>query len=904
MDRRLFYSIASALAMLGVMSQHARAQRQGAERLHELIQGLTVTPRVLVIGVHPDDDDPSLIAWLARGRHVETGYLSLTRGEGGQNFLGGSSGVPLGATRVNESVAARRVDGGVSFFTRAYDFGNARNANDVWKQWDRDTLLTDVLMVIRSFRPHVVVAVFREDFKDGSGQHEVLGGIAREAFDAAGDTLRCAANRCGAPWTPSALFRHGDGLTVDAGEYNRVLGRTYVDLAIESRSQHRSQGLGELFDDSKRPAAIVRLRRVASREAAEAALASETSLFAGVDTSFARLAAGAPPPVAAALAAFAATADSVRATLDVVRPGLVVEKLARAAKLADEIRAGVRSCSHPSADARPSAALFSDHASARPRDVCDAPTLDLDASIDLVRRRTYEALLAAAGISIEATAEQELVADTDSLPVVVTVANHGVFPVTIGDVSVPSLPMSMAVLMQPTVVLPDSTMQFTRSAIGLGSARPWWVWSRSKNVFPMIRSAVNGVQHPLDVPAIFAMPGVGVPEEIRRTSDVRVTLSVAGALLSTSIGPIVHRSASAAAGVQARPVAAVPPVTLAFERGLEWMRAGKTIDRKLRLSLRSYSNTAQTFSLHVALAPAGVRVDSLPKQITLSPGEQRDVFVRMRGVLAADRHELGVIAHSTAKRTFFEGFQPVEYPHVAPVRMFRSSAMYVQAVKIEYPSTLVVAYVQGVGDGAELSLRQLGIPNRVMTADELPQADLSIFTTLVIGPRAFEAHPELVGQSARILDFARNGGTVLVLNAHHASRVPPVLPFAAALALPDPEHVFQPDATVTMLTPRSRVLTWPNRIDAGDFMGWVRSRALYVPTEVDPHFTRVLEMHDPDQRENANTLLVSPLGKGMFVYSTLTFFEQIPAGIPGSLRLFVNLLSAGCRPATGGSATC
>ena len=892
-----------ALALLTLAGGSSRACAQGAVELRQLVRGLTVTPRVLLVGAHPDDDDPLLIAWLARGRQVETAYLSLTRGEAGDNFIGDVGGVTLGAIRTGELLAARRIDGGRSFFTRAYDFGLSRTADEAFKHWSHDDLLGDAITIVRSFRPHVIVVAFAQGFADGNGQHDAVDRIAREVFDAAGDTTRCPASQCGAPWKPARLLHRGEGYAAHANEYDPVAGKTYADLALESRAQHRSEGLLDLFAPPRPLYFEVRkLPAIGAPARDSTPAAKEPSIFDGLDTSFARLSVGAPPGVAPLLAAFVAVADSARAALDLGRPATVVDKLARVAKLADTIRAAATWCRHPSRDATlPALALSQSGAAGAGTKGCGARALDLDASIDLVQRRSHDALLAAAGVTIETSAASELGTATGRLNVNIAVSNHGSAPVTLDELSVSGAP---DVNRAPVVIAPDSTRRIYRPASSFGPAGQWWVGKRPNNMFEPVSSSIDGVEQPGDAMAMASVPGVALPEDIRRNSDVRATLTIAGITITTSVGPMVYHSATPTLGVQDRPVGAVPPVTLAFERSLEWIPVGKPLDRMLRLSLRSYSDNAQTLSLLVALAPKGIRVDSLPRGITLAPREQREVLVHIRGDLTPGRYQFGIVGKTPLGLQLSEGFDTFEFPHVPPVRSFRTSGLYLQALKIEVPPKLVVAFVRGVGDAGEDPLKQLGVPVRAFAPDELSQADLSIFTTIVVGPRAYEMHPELVGQSSRLLAFARAGGTVVVLNGQRNARTSTLLPYPASLALPLPEHVTAADAPVTVVEPRSRVLTWPNHIEPEDWKDWVRERALYVPTRADSHYVKVIEMHDPGQSENANSILVTPVGVGTYVYSTITFFEQLPGGVPGSLRLFVNLLSAGCRPTGMGPAKC
>ena len=867
----------------------ARTQDRSAVRLQELLNGLTVTPRVLIIGAHPDDDDPRLIAWLARGHGVETAYLSLTRGEAGDNFIGTESGTSLGAVRTLESMAARRVDGGVSFFGRAFDFGIAKNAQLVFKRWPTGVVVTDLLRVIRSYRPHVIIIPFPDSLTDANGQHEAVGVVVRSAFEAAGDSIHFPASAFGVPWVPRKLYRYGDGITIDAAEYNALLGKSYAELGIESRALHRSQGLVGLTTPKRRNQLLIRLARVDTKTGRSSTPGSDTSFFDGVDTTFARLADSVRTPgsVAPLMATALAYADSARRGFDGSHAERIVPYLAKLVGVATSARAAIPWCKHPTRDAAPPAVEGAP---------CTVQWLDVDASVDLVRRRAIDALLVASKVTIDATTDRELISEADTIASFIAIANHGTSPVTVADVSVSgaTYPFRDGVTLQP-----DSSRRFTADVAGLAESRPWWISQRKNEIFQPLDVAVDGIHRTNGImlkPLV--VPGVTVPEELHRTSDVSVTLTIAGTTFTTSIGPIVYRAADPHIGIQDRVVGAAPPVTLAFERGLEWFQAVKPITRDLRLSIKSYSDLAQTFTLEV-ISPASLRIDALPKTVTLAPHEQRELFLHMRGTLAAGRHEFGIVGRSEKAGKFLEGFVPITHAHIPPVNYYHSSALYLQAVDVEVPKTLMMAYVPGVRDDLDAMLRQLGVPGVAVNAEDLLGVDLSKFTTLVIGPRAYEVHPELAAQNQRLLDFVRNGGTMVVLNGQYATSQSSVLAYPAVLSQPAPEHVTTSDSPITVLDASSRLLAWPNAIRARDWADWVRERALFVPTAVDSHYAHVIETHDPGEKANANSLLVAKLGKGTYIYSALTFFEQLPGGVPGAARLLVNLISAGCKPTAG-----
>ena len=854
------------------------AQTGGAERLHLLMRGLTVTPRVLLLGTQPEDADADLIAWLARGRMVETGYLSLTRGEGGENYVGRETGVSLGALRTEEALAARRIDGGRQFFTRAFDIGYARNADAVFKQWNRDTLLGQMVIVIRAFRPHVLVDSFSGDTAEQDGQHQALSLLARAAFVAAADSVAFPVTGYGTVWAPLKLYDHGPGLVIDANEFDAVLGRSYRDIAFESRAQQRTHGVS---DTLLRRSGIVQLRRVATRVNEATPARAEQTLFDGIDTTFARLEPGFPRDVNRTVRRVGAYADSARAALALDRPAGVVQYLARAAEAAASVRINMPWCRHPAQDAQLRVGSV-----AR----CNAvQTLDLDASIDLVLRRVNEALFTAAGISIEARADRDLIGAGDSALVSIMVSNHGKLAVTLREITVTG---SATPIGAPSIVIaPDSMVRVTRVVSGLADPHPWWISQRAGDFYSGTQTSLNGLAQTTRLSGLFSILGMAMPEDIQRTSDVNVLLDIAGAFVSMSAGPVLFAAATPTLGVRRDPLAEVPAITLSFERSLEWMVAGRNTTREFRVTVKSYSDSTQQFTPKSFL-PNGLKLDSLPPTITLAPREQRILFLTTHGTLAAARHEFGFFGQSRTRGALTTGFRTIQYSYLPPVRPFRTSAMYLRAVNIEVPRMLSVAYVQGVGDDVAAALKQIGVPTVVIDPDDLLRLDLSSFSTIVIGPRAFESRPELLGKVTMLHDFARKGGTVVMMYAAQGTAQSRVMPFAMALRSTGGERVTATDAAVTMLDRKSRLLTWPNAIAQDDWGDWLGERALLVPTSTDAHYQHPLEMHDPGEPANRNTILSVSLGKGTFIYTTLTLPQQIALGVPSALRLLVNMLCA------------
>ncbi len=891
--KRYVRRVVAALCVLGGVSTVARAQERGAAAVDQLMRSLSVTGRVLMIAAHPDDEDTRVIAWLTRGRGVETAYLSLTRGDGGQNLIGNELGEALGAIRTEELLAARRVDGGHQYFTRAFDFGFSKNATETFKHWPHDSLLGDVVTVIRAFRPQVVVSVWSGTANDGHGHHTVAGILAREGFDAAGDTVRFPAAKYGQPWEPAKFYRTtgfnrlSPTMQINVGAYDAVLGRSYAEIAAESRAQHRSQGFGGV----QQPKGVVMagLRREATRVNADTPAEKESSIFDGVDTTFARLGTRItddPSSMArAVMRSVLPMLDSARRSVDLRNPGGLVNTLARATEAVQGAREGSPRCGFP----RRSTVL---QAGQPPALACSPAQLDFDASLTILARRLSEATVQAAGVAVETVAPKELLAFGDSMPVSLTVYNRGSSKVTLKEVRLSGRRPGP---IEEREILPDSAVKLTGSVIGLVDTRPWWLGGKLDDMFAARTSPADGVARVSTGPSTDLVPGVALAEDVRRESNVAVTLQIAGATVNYNAGTIIYKFADAVLGQQERPVGGVPPITLSFDRNLQYVVSGKPTEQTLTLTLQSYSDTPKSFTFRTVV-PAGLRLDSLPASVTLAPNERRQLFLRLRGSMKAGRQELGVVAESETGRNDL-GLTSVEYPHIRPVRLYRAPAMWVQAVEMTVPATLSVAYVQGVGDAVAPFLQMFEIPVAVVKPSELAVLNLSRFSTLVIGPRAYQANKELIANSARVIDFARKGGTVVVQYGQGEMAAPGVLPYPIALAPSGPAaRVTEEDAKVTITDPKSKLLTWPNKIADGDWTDWVQERAVYMPTTIDPRWQTPLEMHDSGEAENRGAILMAPVGKGMFVYTTLSLFRQIPGGVNGGPRLFVNMLSVGTEP--------
>lgn len=856
--------LAWSFALPGCAGAQTRvAGEGGAAALGELVEGMGVSVRVLMIGAHPDDEDTRLITWLTKGEHADVAYLSLTRGDGGQNLIGNDLGEALGVIRTEELLAARRLDGAHQYFTRAYDFGFSKSAAESFEHWPHDSVLSDVVTVIRAFRPHVIVSVFSGTPRDGHGQHQVAGIVAREAFDAAMDTVRFPQSATAGlgPWTPLKFYRSrsywgGEGatFTYNAGKYDPLLGESYAELAALSRSQHKSQGFGRVAQLGSMTGSV---RREASRVGAPGDPDRERSIFAGIDTTWGRLDSLVSRPVERAIVArLVAATREVREKIDLFDPSADIDALTRTHAALASLAAAERESAHPNPDVL--------------------------ASVTAGLARVTNALLMARGIAIEATVDRDFVALGDSIAVNVGVYNRGKLPVAV-RVPRPGAPVALASAAMGTggarhtpggsdgvVIAPDSAYVDTIYVHGDSLSRPWWL------VTPRHGD-------------MFSVPINGKSEDSRRLGPTVRILFDDGAV-ETEV-PVVHVFGDPVRGEVRQPLRVVPPVSVTLDRTVALARAGAPIERTVRVTVRSAvpSTSGATLSLEL---PRGLTADSAIRTITL-PGldSSASYSFTVRGTLASGEHDLSASVKSGG-HTYGIGYTPIDYEHIRPRNMYRDASIVVHAVDAQLPPGLRVGYIQGVGDNVAPALRELGVPLALIDPASLAAADLSRFNTIVIGTRAYQSHPALAANNARLLRWVQQGGTLVVQYGQYEMASPGMMPFPVTLSRPA-ARVTDETAPVKVLKPDSPLLTWPNHIGPADWHGWVQERSVYMPTTFDSHYAALLEMHDPGEQPNDAAILVTPYGKGTYVYTTLSLFRQLPAGNPGGARLMLNLLGAG-----------
>jgi hypothetical protein len=508
---------------------------------------------------------------------------------------------------------------------------------------------------------------------------------------------------------------------------------------------------------------------------------------------------------------------------------------------------------------------------------CDAAMGDLALALDLTRERASEALLDAAGVSIQATAPREVIAESDSMPVTISVFNDGRAAVRLDRAAIRGQPVGAS---QARTILPDSTArEVLQYRAGAEPTRSWWL------VRPRVGDMFNldSTAHPTTVPREM-IEGADRIE----TSAADVTLTIDGAEVPVEEAPIVDRYADPARGEVRRPIATVPAVTVLLEHEVEYARANAPFDRTMLVDVHSAATRPLVTDVSLVL-PSGLRADSAVRHVSLEPGGDAHVYFRVQGRLSPGRHPISAVARLGSRR-YTEGFIPIEYEHIRPLRYYRPATVQIQAVDAVF-ANLKIGYVRGVGDNVMPMLEELGLAVTELDPAALARTDLSGFTTIVLGSRAYEASPALLANTPVLMRFARNGGTIVTQYGQYEMARPGILPFAITLGRPA-DRVTDEYAAVRVLDPGSPLLSTPNKITEADFANWVQERSSYMPRTFDRAYRDLFSLHDPGEAPNDAAVLVAPVGKGTYVYTTFSFFRQLPAGNPGAARLFINLLSA------------
>ncbi|MGB8296807.1 MAG: PIG-L family deacetylase [Polyangia bacterium] len=803
------------------------------------LRKLGVVGSVLYVGAHPDDENTNLLAYLANDVLVRAAYLSLTRGDGGQNLIGAEQGSELGVIRTQELLAARRIDGAEQFFTRARDFGYSKTAEETLRIWGKDAVLADVVWVIRRFRPDIIITRFSPELTDTHGHHTASAQLALEAFRAAADPARFPEQLAAGvrPWQAQRLLWNRSSWSIkpeedlstffrlDVGKYNPLLGLSYGEMAADSRSMHKSQGFGV----ARARGPIVEYFKLLDQAAGSPALAG--NVLGGIDFSWSRIKSSS----AAARLAERAAREFVPAA-----PYKTIPTLVQLNKALDSVH-------------------------------------------DVTWRKykqnqVRDLILACAGLFVEATAADFRAVPGGTVDVTATAINRSPAKFVVREIRFPGSETVTtqgalnSLEVKRTLRVPDATLLTT----------PYW----------LVDPPESGLFH-VDSPALLGMPESPPPLVVE-------FVLACGASTLTVRRPITFKWTDPVAGERYRPIEITPPVlirpastVLIFPNG-----EPRTLGVRLTATAPSIAGTVRPeIPAGWSISPTSASFALAAK------GDEKEILFRVQPAITAQKNpQLSTrsVVHFAAEvgsQRFSLGQIRIEHDHV-PIEVILTNAdVQVVAFPLERRGTRI-GYISGPGDAIPASLGQagylvtiIGDPVLADAAASQSAAAFSSFDAIVTGVRAFNSRAPLRASRAALLAYVQAGGTLIVqynTNNRLSPLTTPIGPFPFEIGS---QRVTDEDAPIKFISPAHPLLNFPNKITEHDFDGWLQERGLYFASNWDARYQTLISTNDPGERALPGGILAAQFGKGTFIYTGLAFFRQLPAGVPGAFRLFANLLA-------------
>jgi LmbE family N-acetylglucosaminyl deacetylase len=905
--RRAFALAAVTLLLVPALAQKAEEpaspldplpQDSGTAGLKEMLLRLQTTARLLQTTAHPDDEDGGMLTLESRGKGVTVTLLTLNRGEGGQNKVGSNLFDVLGVMRTLELTAADRYYGVQQRFTRVADFGFSKSAEETFQKWHgHDVALGDMVRVIRTFRPDVLVSRFSGTSRDGHGHHQAAGILTQEAFRVAADPNRFPEQiKEGLlPWQAKKLYignicrffaqtcpDKDYTIKLNTGEVDPALGMSYIQFAVEGLRHQLSQGAGGWSAPAGPRYTFYRL--------VDSVLPSTTdkdgheqSFFDGIDTSL--------PGLAARLGA-------EQKKVPFLRPALI--------EIADHIKdAAAVSDKEPSDAAWP---LFAAQTKLdqvidrlQKSNLSSLMKADLLQVLQEKQQLMQKALDLAMNVSLEATVlppagSSGLPHEADALTVIspgqkfavrVTLHNGSKYVLRVGTISLDGVSDSptnlekAAGLIQPgqdhvTLFMPKVPPEFPYT-------RPYWHRDNPEE------DAINTV----DEPQYATLPFPPTPFHASASYEIAEDGHAADQTAGSEIhAPVIVPFLDDEGKEEKRTLAVAPEFSVMLEPGEQVIPTEDGSETNVKVGVSCNLTGAPKGKLYLE-APAGWRVEppELPVNLTRR-GESQDYHFKVfPASLKQGRAQIRAMLEAGGKK-YSEGYSVVTHEGIRAFYYYQPALQRVSILDVKVPKDLKLGYVMGAGDDIPTVLEQLGMNVTMIPSEQLATETLSQFGTVILGIRAYDTQKDVAANNKRLLDFVSNGGTLVVqynagtgdFNSGHFT------PYPAQLSR---ERVSVEEAPVEILAPQDSLLRYPNQITERDFDGWVQERGLYFMDQWNDHYTPLLASHDPEEQPLKGGLLSAKYGKGTYIYTGYAFFRQLPAGVPGAIRLFVNLLSAG-----------
>ncbi len=790
--------------------------------LHEL-KKLQNPTRVLYLAAHPDDENTRMISWLANEVGATTAYLSLTRGDGGQNLVGKELSEELGVLRTQELMQARAIDGGQQFFTRAVDFGYSKTSDETLEKWGEQEVLADVVWVIRRFRPDVIITRFPPDRRAGHGHHTASAELGIKAFNLAGDFKAFPSQlEYVDTWQPKRIYWNAstwwnrgldtlaidnpDYVVMDVGGYNPVIGMSNNELASLSRTQHKSQGFGVSIDRGSQKEYLQYLD-------GEKAL---TGLFDGINQTWERY-------------GFKEANAQLQKIITNFKPATPYESVPALLKLRAE-----------------------------------AVRINDEAQRQYFRSKLDEVIFKALGMHAEVLADKEFVLQNSPVKMKVELINRSPVKVAVQSVRLNGKEIEVG---DTLAFNADFSKEVAFHSNGKPFSQPYWLNGDYENLYPV--SDQQFIGKPENEPAFIAHLKLAIYGKKMERHEINVDI------------PVTYKFSDRVEGEIVRSTFIVPDATLTPEK--RQMLFLNTDPQKLEFRVKFQKEEPITINIE---AP-GYAVS--PATITLRPNSAHDKWAAAELTISPAGNVKNSTLQFLADGKPLQSLVTINYPHIDERIVLKDASVEIKRIDLKKKGEYI-GYIAGAGDEVAEAIQQMGYEVIMLDEKTLRTQDLSDLKAIVAGIRAYNTQDWLPGVKAKLMDYVKNGGNYIV-QYNTASRdllSQDIGPYPFEITR---NRVTEEDAEPEFLLPNSPVLNKPNKLTPEDFEGWVQERGLYFAGNWDQNYRAPIGWHDKGDDNQAGALIVTDYGKGAFMYTGISFFRELPAGVPGAYRLLANLLS-------------
>ncbi len=818
----------SAFLFQSAFSQ--QPQKPNAAEIFSQIQKLNFLGSVLYIAAHPDDENTRLISYMANEKKARTAYLSLTRGDGGQNLIGPELREQLGAIRTQELLEARKIDGGEQFFSRANDFGYSKNPEETLKIWNKDEVLSDVVYMIRKFQPDVIINRFDARSPGTThGHHTASAMLSFEAFEKTNDP-KIYPNQLNLVqvWQPKRLFFNTSWwfygskekfdkadktnlFNIPTGVYYAALGKSNQEIAALSRSRHQSQGFGNTGVRGEDSEFLELLKGDAPKD--------KTNIFEGIDTSWNRVKGG---------KAIGELLAKVEKNYDFKNPSASIPDLVRAYAMMQG--------------------------------------LDENHWKPIKSEEIKKAIAACSGLYLEAVADNQETTPGNSVKLKIEAINRSAIAMQLTNIgTLPESKNTIASTELKNNIIHNFDIDLTLPSDS-GFTQPYWL--EQKGTVGMY--AVN------------VQKNIGIPDIIRNQKVIfNITINNVTIPFERTI---IYKYNDDVKGEVYRPFDIVPDVSTTIVDKVTIFNGAKTktVGVKVKAGKDNVKGNVQLeLPENWKATPKENAFDIARK------GEERTVYFEV----VAPKQSEEILAKSVAivdGKRFDKEQININYEHISKQQIFKPAEAHFLNLDIKTGKERI-AYIMGAGDEVPNSLRQMGYEVSIIKAETISKEMLKNFDVVMTGIRAYNTVPALAFKQQILFNFVAEGHTMIVqYNTLDDFVTKDIAPFAFKISR---DRVTEEDAEVAFLEPKHPILNYPNKITSADFKGWKQEQGLYYPSEWDKAFTPILSAHDKGESDKKGAMLVAKHGKGHYIYTGLSFFRELPEGVSGAFRLLANMIA-------------